>query len=100
MRVKLTDAALRSYGARAAQYTIGDTSCPVLCIRVTPKGVKTFAFAYRNKATRTVEWLTLGRYPDLALTLARELANDARKTVAAGGTPTATKVRCVESERA
>ena len=100
MRVKLTDAAIRSYEARAAQYAIGDTACPGLCIRVTPKGVKTFAFAYRNKATRKVEWLTLGRYPDLPLTRARELANDARKTVAAGGTPIAAKVRHLESERA
>src|SRR5262244_168167 len=76
-------------------YTIGDVACPGLCIRITPKGVKTFAFAYRNKANGKVEWLTIGRYPDVPLTRAREVANDARKTVASGGTP----VRRAEAEK-
>ena len=66
MRAKLTDTAM-SYEPRPAQYAIGDASCPGLCVRVTPKGVKTFAFAYRNKTAHRVEWLTLGRYPDLTL---------------------------------
>jgi len=35
-------------------------------------GIKTFAFAYRNKATAKVQWLTIGRYPDEPLTKARE----------------------------
>ena len=100
MRVKLTDAAIRSYEPRATQYSVGDAACPGLCVRITPKGVKSFAFAYRNKITRKVEWLTLGRYPDVPLTKARETANDARKTVADGGTPLAAKVTHVEAERA
>src|SRR4051812_26396268 len=99
MRVKFTDAAIRSYEPRPAQYTVGDVSCPGLCLRITPKAVKSFAFAYRNKTTRKVEWLTLGRYPDVPLTKAREAANDARKIVAAGGIPLAAKARQVEAER-
>lgn len=99
MRKKLTDAAIRSYEARVKQYSIGDAACPGLCVRITPKGVKTFAFAYRNKGTGKVEWLTLGRYPDVSLTKAREVANDARKTVANGGTPVAAKARHMEAER-
>jgi Arm DNA-binding domain len=83
MRVKLTDTGIRSYQPRTAQYSIGDAVCPGLRIRITPGGVKTFAFAYRNKGTGRVPWLTLGRYPDVPLARARELANDARKTVAA-----------------
>ena len=51
MKAKLTDAGIRSYQPRAAQYAIGDAACPGLCIRVTPAGIKTFAFAYRNKGT-------------------------------------------------
>ena len=86
MKVKLTDTAIRSYQPRAAQYAVGDAACPGLCIRITPKGIKTFAFAYRDKGTGKVAWLTVGRYPDVPLTKAREVANDARKTVAAGGT--------------
>jgi hypothetical protein len=49
----------------------------------------TFAFACRSKVTGKVEWFTLGRYPDLSLTKSREEANDARKTVGAGGIPVA-----------
>src|SRR6476620_256744 len=99
MKAKLTDIGIRSYQPHAAQYSIGDSACPGLCIRVTPKGVKTFAFAYRNKGTGKVAWLTLGRYPDVPLAQARELTNDARKTVAAGGIPLAAKARHVEAER-
>jgi len=73
--------------------------CPGLCIRVTPKGIKTFAFAYRNKGTGKVAWLTLGRYPDVPLAQARELANDARKTAALGGTPLTPKVQRAEAEK-
>ena len=72
MKAKLTDTGLRSYQPRAAQYAIGDAACPGLCIRITPKGIKTFAFAYRNKGTGKVAWLTLGRYPDVPLARARE----------------------------
>jgi integrase len=99
MKVKLTDTGIRSYQPRAVQYAIGDSACPGLCLRITPKGVKTFAFAYRNKGTGKVAWLTLGRYPDVPLGQARELTNDARKTVAAGAIPLAAKARHVEVER-
>jgi hypothetical protein len=99
MKAKLTDTGIRSYQPRAAQYSIGDAACPGLCIRVTPGGIKTFAFAYRNKGTGKVTWLTLGRYPDVPLAQAREIANDARKTVAVGGTPLTPKVQRAEAEK-
>jgi integrase len=99
MKAKLTDTGIRSYQPRVAQYAIGDAACPGLCIRVTPKGVKTFAFAYRNKSARKVEWLTLGRYPDVPLARAREIANDARKTIANGGTPVTPEVQRAEAEK-
>ncbi|WP_426609351.1 tyrosine-type recombinase/integrase [Bradyrhizobium sp. McL0616] len=99
MKVKLTDTGIRSYQPRAARYAIGDAACPGLCLRVTPKGVKTFAFAYRNKGTGKVAWLTFGRYPDVPLARARELANDARKTGAAGGTPLTPKAERAEAEK-
>ena len=99
MKAKLTDTGIRSYHPRATQYSIGDAACPGLCIRVTPKGVKSFAYAYRNKGTGKVAWLTLGRYPDVPLARAREIANDARKTVAGGGTPVTPKVQRAEAEK-
>src|SRR5258705_3378198 len=99
MKAKLTDTGLRSYQPRAAQYSIGDAACPGLCLRVTPGGIKTFAFAYRNKGTGKVTWLTLGRYPDVPLATARQLANDARKTVAGGGTPLTPRIERAEAEK-
>src|SRR5215475_5598107 len=99
MKAKLTDTGIRSYQPRAAQYSVGDAACPGLCIRITPKGVKTFAYAYRNKGTGKVAWLTLGRYPDVPLARAREIANDARKTVVGGGTPLTPKVQRAETEK-
>jgi integrase len=97
--MKLTDAAIRSFKPRENPYAVGDATCPGLCVRITPKGVKTFAFAYRNRTTRKVTWLTLGRYPDLSLTRARELANDARKVVANGGSPQAAKAERIDAEQ-
>jgi hypothetical protein len=99
MKAKLTDTGLRAYQPRAKQYAIGDASCPGLCVRITPKGVKTFAFAYRNKGTRKVAWLTLGRYPDVPLGRARELANDARKVAADGRTPILPKAEHIEAQK-
>jgi hypothetical protein len=99
MRVKLTDTAIRSYRPRFTGYAIGDSSCPGLCVRITPAGVKTFAYAYRNKATGKVTWITIGRYPDVALTRAREVANDARKAVANGGTPLAPRADAEKKPR-
>jgi Arm DNA-binding domain len=99
MKAKLTDKAIQSHKPRAKQYAIGDAACPGLCIRITPKGIKTFAFAYRNKGTGKVTWLTLGRYPDVPLARAREIANDARKTAADGGTPVTPKIQRIEAEK-
>jgi hypothetical protein len=99
MKTKLTDTGVRSYQPRALQYSIGDAACPGLCLRITPKAIKTFAFVYRDKGARKVKWLTHGRYPDVPLARARELANDARKTVALGGTPLAPKVQRAEAEK-
>src|SRR5262245_35516099 len=80
-RIKLHDKVILGAKPKAKQYAIGDAACVGLCLRVTPKGAKTFAFAYRHKATRKVVWLTIGR------SQARERADDARKVAAGGGTP-------------
>ena len=71
----------------------------VCASRITPKGVKSFAFAYRNKGTGKVQWLTIGRYPDVPLTRAREATHDARKIVASGGTPLTPKVERAEAQK-
>ena len=82
IRTKLTDAAIRSYEPRPAPLHDRRRRLSGPLHQDHAEGVKTFAFAYRNKATGKVKWLTLGRYPDVPLTRAREVANDARKTAA------------------
>jgi len=99
MKKKLTDSVIHSYQPSAVQYAIGDSACPGLCIRITPKAAKSFAFAYRDKITGKVRWLTIGRYPEVSLAKAREIANDARKTAAHGRTPLAPKVQRVEAQK-
>jgi hypothetical protein len=87
MPVKLADAAIRSYKPGTKGYSVSDSSCQGLTLRITPKGVKSFAFAYRNKATGKVTWLTIGRYPDWSYAEAREAADKARHIATHGGTP-------------
>jgi hypothetical protein len=98
MKAKLTDLGIRSYQPRAAQYSIGDAACPGLRIRITPNGIKSFAYAYRDKAAGKVVLLTIGRYPDVPLAQAREITNDARKAVANGDTPIASKRAAVQKK--
>jgi integrase len=99
MKEKLTDRGIEAKKPRDKAYAIGDSACIGLCIRITPNGVKSFAFAYRDKATGKVVWLTLGRWPDLPLAKARELADEARRTAAAGGTPMAPKAVAAAAEK-
>jgi len=87
MTEKLTDIAIRALKPRATQYAKGDSACPGLRLRITPKGVKSFAFVYRDRTTSKIVYLTIGHYPDVALWKAREVANDARKAVASGRKP-------------
>jgi Arm DNA-binding domain len=101
MRKELTDIVIQSSKPGVAQYAIGDLLCPGLRIRIMPTGVKSFTFAYRSKATgKKVTDLTIGRYPEMPLWRAREIANDARKTVTEGGTPMApTAKQRVEAQK-
>lgn len=99
MRVKLTDAAIKSYKAGVKKYSKGDAACVGLSIRVTTNGIKSFVFSYRSKVTGKVEHLTLGRYPDVSLDAARKTADAARVTVAAGGTPLAPAAQRAADEK-
>ena len=78
-RVKLTDrfvAGLKT-SVRTSYF---DTNAAGLALRVTPKGVKTWAFVYRLGG-RGPQWLTLGTYPAMGLADARTAALDHRHSV-------------------
>lgn len=78
-RVKLTDrfvAGLKT-SVRTSYF---DTKAAGLALRVTPKGVKTWAFVYRLGG-RGPQWLTLGTYPAMGLADARTAALDHRHSV-------------------
>ena len=92
MTVKFTDAAIRAFRPRAAEYTIGDSQCTGLILRVTTRGVKTFVFVFRSKVSGKVTWVTLGRYPDLPLAKARKLADSARQRAALDAVPQTSKM--------
>jgi integrase len=96
-----TDTMIRT--AKAAdsgtRFEATDTRCQGLTFRVTDGGVKTFAFIYRSRIDGKVRRLTLGRYPDVSLAKARELADGHRKTVTAGRDPVSEKTEAFTAAR-
>jgi integrase len=84
---KLTAATAAAAPSLKKEYTIGDGACPGLRLRITANGIKTFAYAYRDRATGKVIWVTIGRYPGITVARARELTNDLRRQIAAGKAP-------------
>ncbi len=88
----LTDAFLRTAQAPASGRTeIKDTRCGGLELRITKAGVMSFSFRYRDPDTQAPQRATLGRYPALGLSKARETADAYRKAVAGGLNPSAAK---------
>ncbi len=72
---------------------IVDARCVGLVLRVTRSGAKSWAFRFRDLVSRRSSRATLGVYPDIGLAKARELADDMRRSVAAGVNPVEQKRR-------
>ena len=85
--VLLTDALLRSIkpGEKLIEYW--DTRVSGLCLRISPGGVRTWTFRYRPKDSTSFKRLSLGRYPEVGLSLARQRAQEKRVEVAGGADP-------------
>jgi integrase len=84
-RALLTDTELRNLKPPA----VGQTEVPVgglpgLCVRVSKGGAKTFCLYFRFKGDRRRRRKTLGRYPELTLKQARDLAYEVRAEVKNG----------------
>lgn len=88
MQKILTDTVVRSIKPPArGRVEIADTRCSGLTFRVTPGGVRSWCFRFRDPGTKRSARMTLGLYPDLTLANARQMTDDARRTVAQGGNP-------------
>jgi integrase len=85
--VLLTDALLRAAGPGEKLTELWDTRVSGLCLRISPGGVRTWTFRYRPKDLMSFKRLSLGRYPEVSLSLARQRAQEKRVEVAGGADP-------------
>jgi integrase len=86
--IALTDALIRSAAPTPKVTTeLWDAKVSGLCLRVLPGGVKSWTFRYRPKDSISLKRLSLGRYPEVSLALARERAQEKRVEVAGGADP-------------
>jgi hypothetical protein len=85
----LTDSALKNLKTQNKAYKVSDGIIGGMFVAVSPKGKKVFRFAF--KFDGKAQLLTLGAYPELTLEKARDLARDAKRLLAQGTNPAATK---------
>lgn len=83
----LTDLAIRNLKPREKAYKVADRDGMYLVISA--MGNRTFRFDYRFNGRR--ETLTIGRYPELSLTQAREALIEARRQIRDGISPARAK---------
>ena len=83
---KLTDAGVKNLPIpESGQETWWDTEVPLLGVRITPRGTKTFTQLYRiNGRNRRINF---GRYPIIGLAEAREKARNVLRAVSNGVDP-------------
>jgi integrase len=88
LAIVLTDNGIRAMAAPASGRTeVPDARCRGLSLRITAAGVKTWTFRYRDRITGKVERKTLGRFPDILLARARDLADADRVATQTGASP-------------
>ena len=75
MRKNLTDRALKALKPAATRYHVGDSVVRGLRVRVSPDGAKIFSAVYRGSKGKA-RTFTIGRYDEISLADARDLARD------------------------
>jgi len=88
----LTDTFIRTFSPpEKGQVEIWDSKLPGFGLRVSPKGTRSFVLMYRinGRARR----MTIGRYPTLSLSTARQSALQALATVSQGKDPAAERAK-------
>ncbi|MGS2724824.1 phage integrase [Porticoccus sp. GXU_MW_L64] len=83
MKVNLTKMLLKQLGANGKTYRVWDTQQPGFHVRVSPKGLITYSLRYISPDDKDVTY-TLGRYGQITLDKARELARSKMGLVASG----------------
>lgn len=81
----ITDTKCASAKPRSTEYLLHDGDGLVLLVR--PSGTKSWQFKYKNKITNKVTKITLGAYPELSLSKAREHRSSYRTMLAEGLDP-------------
>jgi integrase len=87
--VRLTKRYLDALKPRSARYTVADAEIPGFLVRVSPDGSKAFSLLYRAGSGRRAarRRVTLGRYGQITLDQARQLAKGHLANVARGEDP-------------
>ena len=88
MAKALTDAFVKSIRTPSkGRVECADVRCVGLSFRVTPAGVQSWCFRFRDPRTGQSSRIGLGPYPAISLSAARELAEAQRRLVAKGQNP-------------
>lgn len=95
--MKFTDLGIRAIKPRAERFEVYADTGDGFGIRVSPTGAKTWISRYRRPDGKLVR-VTLGRYPEFSLAVAREKHNELRKQIRQGGDPRA-EARRAKHER-
>src|SRR4051812_17527919 len=94
MQKRLTDALIRSVASpKMGRVELSDVRCPGLMLRITPAGARSWSFRFRDPRSSAVQRATIGTYPAISLSEARERAGELRRRVASGENPIHTKRR-------
>src|SRR5215831_8222573 len=94
MQRKLTDAYCRRAKPPASgRLEISDQRCTGLVFRVTERGAKSWAFRFREASSGRSLRATIGPYPVVTLSKARERGEEMRRTVVNGANPIEIKRR-------
>ena len=87
---RLTDAIVRRLQApEAGQKIYWDFEVSGFAVRITAAGVRSFAIDYRVRGGRRQRQYTIGRFPNWAVTGARDEARRLRRLIDQGGDPLA-----------
>ncbi|MEX0720606.1 MAG: integrase arm-type DNA-binding domain-containing protein [Balneolaceae bacterium] len=70
-RFNFTDSKIRSIQTQSKRKEYYDKHTKGLCLRITPKGTKSFSYEYKN-SVGSKKRMTIGRYPDISLKQARD----------------------------